>query len=70
MWIDPVVHSASQVGDYIEDLLVVVSKLASSYLDSQHALYAEHLETVASSEELLRRVDLDARGFSYCGIDD
>jgi hypothetical protein len=32
--IDLVVRSASQVGDYIEDLLAVVGKLASSYLDS------------------------------------
>jgi hypothetical protein len=30
----------------------------------------EHLETVASSEELLRCVDLDAGGFSSRGIDD
>jgi hypothetical protein len=32
--IDLVVCSASQVGDYVEDLLMVVGKLASSYLDS------------------------------------
>jgi hypothetical protein len=66
---DPVVRGASQVGDHVEDLLAVVSKLASSYLNSQHTLYAEHLETVASSEELLRCVDLDAGGFSCHGID-
>jgi hypothetical protein len=51
-------------------LLTVVGKLASSYLDSQYVLYAEHLETVASSEELLRCVNLDAGGFSYCSIND
>jgi hypothetical protein len=68
--IDPVVRGASQVGDHVEDLLAVVGKLASSHLDSQHALYAEHLETVASSEELLRCVDLDAGGFSCRGIND
>jgi hypothetical protein len=67
---DLVVHGASQVGDHVEDLLAVVGKLASSHLNSQHALHAEHLETVASSEELLRYVDLDAGGFSCCGIND
>jgi hypothetical protein len=69
MQMDLVVCGASQVGDHVEDLLAVVGKLASSHLDSQHALYVEHLETVASSEELLRCVDLDAGGFSSRGID-
>jgi hypothetical protein len=67
---DLVIRSASQVGDHVEDLLAVVGKLTSSYLDSQHALHAEHLETVTSSEELLRCVDLDAGGFSCRSIDD